>query len=165
MAEQSLQDEEFLRDVLNDKIPVIPKLADLPGLWRETPEDAYDPDHPGFRLRLSYLVACIVLADTKPWAREGLRQLHRELLENGEPVPPLLDGWLHDQLAQGEPASRRGRPEESDRDLRVLTMFKTLSDEGLTRQDAIFKIADWMDCSHETVRSILHKHRAALRDR
>ena len=33
MADKALED--YLDDVLNDRIPVIPKLADLPSLWRE----------------------------------------------------------------------------------------------------------------------------------
>ena len=163
MAEPHLEDEEFLRNVLNDKIPVIPKLSDLlPVLWRETPEDVYDPDRPEWRLRLRCLFACIFLAGTEPWAREGLYNLLHHLLEKGEPVPRLLYSWVLYQCITGSPAPRPGRPKKSDRDLRVLTVFTTLSDEGCTREAAMHKIADLMGGSPETVRSIIHKHRRAL---
>ena len=85
MADKALED--YLDDVLNDRIPVIPKLADLPSLWREAPAEASDSSHSGDPDRLTWLAMYIDMADTKPWARDGLRGLLQEVLENGEPVP------------------------------------------------------------------------------
>ena len=155
MADKAL--EEYLGDVLNNRMPVIPELADLPSLWRDTPTEASDSSHPGFTSRWTFLAIYINLADTNPWAREGLRGLLRELLENGEPVPALLGAWGLQQYVQGDPAPRRGRPEESERDFRVLAVFKVLLEQGYSREAAMGVIADQMFCEPETVRSIIRK--------
>ena len=54
----------------------------------------------------------IDLADTKQWAREGVRSTLRELLAKGEPVPGMLISWAVHQFAWGEPAPRSlaGKP-------------------------------------------------------
>ena len=155
MANQDL--EKWLCPIVNDEVPAIPKLSDLPGLWREYPPEASDPNHPAYADRMTWLVLYIVLANSKPWAREGLRKLLRALLENDEPVPPLLSGWVNDQFAQGEPTPSRGRPEESDRNFRVLTVYTWLWIHGYTREAALGHIANWMVCEPESVRSIIRK--------
>ena len=156
MADKALED--YLDDVLNDRIPVIPKLADLPSLWREAPAEASDSSHSGDPDRLTWLAMYIDMADTKPWARDGLRGLLQEVLENGEPVPDLLSCWVHHQYAQGDPAPRRGRPEDAERDFRVLAVFTLLWVEDYSREAAMDKIADLMSCEPETVRSIIRKY-------
>ena len=155
MADKALED--YLDDVLNDRIPVIPKLADLPSLWRAASAEASDSSHSGDPDRLTWLAMYIDMADTKPWARDGLRGLLQELLENGEPVPDLLSCWVHHQYAQGDPAPRRGRPEESERDFGVLAVFKVLLEREYSREAAMDLIADLMSCEPETVRSIIRK--------
>ena len=85
MADKALED--YLDDVLSNRMPVIPKLADLPSLWREASAETSDSSHSGDPDRLTWLAMYIDMADTKPWARDGLRGLLQELLENGEPVP------------------------------------------------------------------------------
>ena len=155
MADKAL--EEYLGDVLNNRMPVIPELADLPSLWRDTPAEASDSSHPGFTSRWMYLAMYIDMADTKPWARDGLRGLLRELLENGEPVPGMLILWGLQQYVQGDPAPRRGRPEESERDFRVLAGFMVLLEQGYSREAAMGVIADLMSYETETIRSIIRK--------
>ena len=155
MADKALED--YLDDVLNDRIPVIPKLADLPSLWRAASAEASDSSHSGDPDRLTWLAMYIDMANTKPWARDGLRGLLQELLENGEPVPDLLSCWVHHQYAQGDPAPRRGRPEESERDFGVLAVFKVLLEREYSREAAMCFIAERMFCDQETVRSIIRK--------
>ena len=155
MAEQSL--EEYLGDVLNFRIPGIPKLEEYPSYWRKTPPEASDSNDRGYPAWWPWLAMYIDLADTKPWAREGLRGLLRELLEKGEPVPGMLISWAVHQFAWGEPAPRRGRPEDSERNVRVLVVFMWLQIEGYHRDEAMGVIADQMVCDPETVRSIIRK--------
>ena len=113
MAEQTR--EEWLGDVLNNEIPVIPELADLPSLWRETPTEGFDLNRPGDLTRLEWLAGYIYLADTEPWARDGLRRLLRELLENGEPVPALLGVWPSSNMPRATlPRSAAGRKIRSE---------------------------------------------------
>ena len=163
MAEQSM--EEFLGDVLNNKIPVITELGDLPSVWRDTPPGEPDPNHPGFPNRAALLDTYIGTAETKRWARDGLRRLLGELLDNGEPVPQPLGWWAIRQCAQGDPAPSRGRPEESDRDFRVSVVFALLQFEGFTCEAAMGFIAERLVCEPETVRSILRKLRRELSSR
>ena len=155
MTEQTR--EEWLGDVLNSEIPVITELADLPSLWRETPTEGFDLNRPGDLTRLEWLAGYIYLADTEPWARDGLCRLLRELLENGEPVPALLGVWALLQYAQGDPAPKRGRPEDSERDFRVLAVYTLLRFNEYSREDAMGLIADRMFYAPETVRSIIRK--------
>ena len=161
MADKAL--EEYLGDVLNNRIPGIPKLADLPSLWREAPAEASDSSHPGFPSRWTFLAMYIDLSDTNPWAREGLRGLLRELLEKDEPVPGMLISWVLHQYARGDPAPKRGRPEESERDFHVLAVFMLLLEQGYSREAAMGVIADQMFCEPETVRSIIRKNIISLR--
>ena len=101
MADKALED--YLDDVLNNRISVIPKLADLPSLWREASAEASDSSHSGDPDRLTWLAMYIDMADTKPWARDGLRGLLQELLENGETSPCSLE-------LLGPPSICPGRP-------------------------------------------------------
>ena len=160
MAEQ--YGEEWISEALDERTTAIPNLSDLLGLWRETPPDELDADHPGCLLRESYVHACTVLADTKPWAWEGLERLLNYLLENGEPVPRRLYLWGLHQYMTGRPARRPGRPEKSERDLRVAVVFTMLRRDGYTREKAIGAIADQMECFDHTIGSIIYKHRDAL---
>ncbi len=160
MAEQ--YGEEWISEALDERTTAIPNLSDLLGLWRETPPDELDADHPGCLLRESYVHACTVLADTKPWAWEGLERLLNYLLENGEPVPRRLHLWGLHQYMTGRPARRPGRPEKSERDLRVAVVFTMLRRDGYTRENAIGAIADQMECSIHNIGSIIYKHRDAL---
>ena len=156
MEEQSFED--ILSDVLHGRIPGIPKLEDLPSLWRNHPWEESDPDHPELPLRLALLAGYINLADTKPWAREGLRALLRELLAKGEDMPGLLVQWVLDQYARGDPAPRRGRPEESERDYHVVAGFTLLLEQKYTREAAIDKIAEVMSYEPDGIRYIIRKH-------
>ena len=155
MADKALED--YLGDVLNNRMPVISKLADLPSFWRLAPAEESDSSHPEFPSRLTLVAMYIYMADSTPWARDGLRGLLSELLENGEPVPALLGAWGLQQYVQGDPAPKRGRPEESERDFRVLAVFMVLLEQGYSREAARGVIADSMSYETETVRSIIRK--------
>ena len=163
MAEQSL--EEYLGDVLNNRIPVVKELADLPSLWRDAPLESYGSNHLGLPDRWTLLAIFIDMADTKPWAREGLRRLLRELLEKDGPIPDPLVRWVLHQFARGDPAPRRGRPEESDRNFRVLAVFEVLRAEQYTREAAMALIAEHLVCEPETIRSIIRNLEKYLRPR
>lgn len=136
--------DKCLDDVLNNRVPVIPEVADLPSWWREAPAEASDRKHPRGLTQGQLVAKYINMAQTQPKAREGLRSLLRELLENGEPVPALLGAWALLQYAQGDPAVLRGRPVEIDQIILVLTSYWLLRDLGYAREDAIFIIAEKM---------------------
>ena len=129
MADKALED--YLDDVLNDRIPVIPKLADLPSLWRAASAEASDSSHSGDPDRLTWLAMYIDMADTKPWARDGLRGLLQELLENGEPVPDLLSCWVHHQYAQGDPAPQTRPARRVRAGLRRSCCFQSAAGAGI----------------------------------
>ena len=93
------------------------------------------------------------------WLGKDCLQTILDLRADGEDVPPVLGEWAIHQFAQGEPAPRRGRPEESDRDFRVSTMYTMLWSQGYTRAAAVEQIAIWMVCELGTVRSITRKFR------
>ena len=154
--------EKWLCDILHDNTPEVPELSDLTGWWRLYPPEASDPNHPDYADRMEWLVEFIVLADWNHWAREGLHQFHRELSGNGESIPPLLKGWVQDELAQGKRGAGPGRPPKPDRDFRVLMGYTMLFYEEFTYLNAIFEIADCLGCPSDTVRSIIYKHRGAL---
>ena len=116
----------------------------MPSWWREAPAEASDRKHPRGLTQGQLVAKYINMAQTQPKAREGLRSLLRELLENGEPVPALLGAWALLQYAQGDPAVLRGRPVEIDQIILVLTSYWLLRDLGYAREDAIFIIAEKM---------------------
>lgn len=155
--------DRVLDDVLNEKVSVIPGFADLPRRWREAPSEASDRNHPLQRTKQELLVEYFGLAPFQPWAREGLDNLHRELLRTGEPIPYLLHFWDYCLLTLGEPPSRPGRPRKIDRDVRASTIFRLLGSLGDTRDEAIGRIADTMHIPEDTIRTIIRKHRTSLR--
>ena len=61
------------------------------------------------------------------------------------------------QFTKGGRPSKRGRPQELDRDLRVLAVFRFLRRHGWTRQGAFDYIADLTDYSPDNIRSIVIK--------
>ena len=156
MAEQSLDD--FLSDVLHGRIPGTHELADLPSFWRSYTWEEPDPDHPEIPLRSALLAGYINRAKTNLWARQGLHRLLRDLLERAEPVPQMLIWWSLQEFSQIDPAPKRGRPEESDRDYCVIAGFELLLDLGYTRMGAMGKIAELMSYELENIRSIIRKH-------
>ncbi len=153
--EQFLAD--YLRDVLNDKIPEIPKFTDLPSLWREAPEASLDSNHSVLPDRWTLLRNYIDTAKTERWAWDALYSLLSEMMENGEPVHELLGVWGLYQFTKGGRPRKRGRPQELDRDLRVLAVFRFLRRHGWTRQGAFDYIADLTDYSPDNIRSIVIK--------
>ena len=168
MAEKPLDEQafkKFLGDVLNNRIPVITELADLPSLWRDTSSGEPDPDHPGFPNRAALLYTMIGIAGTQPWAREGLRRLLVYLSKNGEGIPQPLGWWVIHQYACGGPPPKRGRPKESDRDFRVSVVYLLLRHHGYSREEAFDLIAELIYCEPETIRSIIRKFEKALASR
>ncbi len=153
----------YLLDTLNGNIPGMPKYSDLPSHWRDTPEESSYASYSGFTDRLTFLAIYIDMAKKERWAWEGLRSLHRELLENNELIPDLLTWWVHHEFAKDNPPSTRGRPEEFDRDLRVSAVFTFLQSHGWPRMEAIDHIACLMHYESETIRSIIRKQEQRLR--
>ncbi len=164
MAEQSPEQssEQFLGDVLNNRIPVITPLADLPAWWRDAPPGEPDPNGPGFVSREALLTLYVDLADTKAWAGEGLRALLRYLLESFVKPPPLLVAWAVKRCAYGDPPPKRGSPEKVDRDNRVVSVFTFLRVHGYSYEASIGFIAGQLSCEPETIRSVLRKDSQGL---
>ena len=155
MCEQMLR--EALSLVLNDENGVIPDRADLPFMWRNIPAEDPDSTYPAYPARFILLASYINWSHTKLWAREGLRTLLRELLENHEPVPDLLSMWALHQYAKGNPSPRRGRPEEVNRNFRFWVVFNLLQRRKYSREAAFNLIAELMNYDTETIRSIIRK--------
>lgn len=157
-AMPELSFEEFLRGVLAGEIPAIPKLGDTPRLvLRRYPPQVSDPRHPQYSEWMKWQAAFIRLADLKPSVREGIRNYIRELQEKGEPVPLLFRDWAVAEFAKGEPAPRRGRKEDVDRDFRVYNVYTVLWRHGFSWGAAIDYIAKLTVNEPETIRSILRK--------
>ena len=155
--------DRVLDDVLNEKVSVIPKAADLPRRWREAPSEASDRKHPSQRTKHEWVVWYLDMASFQPWAREGLDNLYRELLRTGEPIPYLLHFWDYYRSELGDAPLRLGRPRKIDRDVMVSAIFKFLGFHGYTRDKAIGRIADTMHTPEDTIRTIIRKCRISLR--
>ena len=154
---------KVLDDVLNNKVRAIPEVADLPRLWKEAPSEASGLKHPWKITRETLLALYITLAPIQPSYREGLRRLSLSLTMNGEPIPPRLSWWNYCLAVLGDPPPKRGRPRELDEHIKISTMFRLLGSRGYTREDAMSSIAETMDSSPETIRSVVRKYRIPLR--
>ena len=154
--------DKVLDDVLNNKHPVIADFADLSRRWREAPSTASDRKHPSERTQGELLATYLPLAFTQPLAREGLNRLYGELVWTGQPIPRALSSWIGYVHLVGGPPAKRGRPREIDRDVRVGTIFKLLGTCGFSREAAIGHIAEKMNVSDETIRTIIRKNRISL---
>ena len=86
--------DEYFRDVLDGKIPGIPKFADLPSSWRNIPEGFVYSGNPLFPDRRRLLEIYIDLAKEQGWAWDGLCSLLRQMFEDREPIPEFLAARL-----------------------------------------------------------------------
>lgn len=162
MGMPKLSFDDYLRRVLADEIPAIPKLADTPRLvLGRYPSQVSNPSHPQYSEWMKWQAVFIRLADLKPLFREGVRNYIRELQEKGEPVPSLFHEWAAAEFAKGEPPPRRGRKEDADRDFRVYNVYTVLWLHGYSREAAIDYLAKLTMNEPETIRSILRKFRGA----
>ena len=154
--------------MLEDKIPGIPKFADLPSWWRNIPKGLVYRGNPLFPDRERLLAIYIDMAKEQPWAWEGLCSLLRQMLENGEPIPESLGIWGVDQLVNGGRPRKRGRPskrgppERFDRDLRVWGVFTVLRLEGWSRRKSYDYIARLTDYDSRVIRGTIRKEEQRL---
>ena len=151
-----------LREFLFNEDGMSPELADLPYWWEQIPPDQRATDMPKHRER-DVLISCYSnWAFTKPWAWEGLRRLLETLMERREPIPEALQCWAN-AAASGQrkpPGTGRGRPQEGERNARIMHAFRVLqSPMGCTQEQAIDLIADAVYLSPDGVRSVIRKVR------
>ena len=148
-----------LRAFLTNEGGQFAELADLPYWWDSIPPDALHPELTRYPVRTILLASYSNWAVTKPWAWEGLRRLLKVLLDRREPIPEILQWWANAYAAgtRKPPGQRRGRPENSERNNRLMHAMRILRNDGHTRDDAIDKIAQALDVSFETVRSVVRK--------
>lgn len=149
--------KKFIDIALSSENGLVPERADLPSWWRWVSPEMPHRRNPNIPLRPALLRTYVHFSDTKQWAKEGLRRLLREFLDNGEDVPEILKEWALHQCAKDTPTPSRGRPEEADRDLRVCALFVLVRKNGGSRETAFSYIADHLVCAPETVRSIVRK--------
>ena len=130
-----------------------PELADLPAWWDRTPPEARLPD--GRLARDALLSSYSNWAFTKLWAWEGLERLLSILLERREPIPPTLALWAYTAASrQRKPPDRRGRPDEAERNARIVHALGVLRHEhGYKREPAMKEIAGALVVSFDAVRS------------
>lgn len=107
--------------------------------------------------------ACLIfyiLEDGKEiWAKEGLKRLLRELLERGEPIPILLQGWA---LCEAAGLNQKGRKTMKERNIEIRALFGYLKADGYSAKDATEKIKEIMgelsiSIDDEGLRSIFYK--------
>ena len=146
-----------LRDLLDGKIPGIPKFSDLLSRWRDAHSDLSFASYVGFPDWSMVLFIYIEQAKTQRWAWDALRGLTEELLMNDEPIPWILHVWGLYQFVRGGRPRKRGRPEELDRALRYLAACKFLRARRWTREKAIGHIAHIKKCPEDTVESRIRK--------
>ena len=149
--------KKFIDIALSSENGLVPERADLPSWWRWVSPEMPHRRNPNIPLRPALLRTYVHFSDTKPWAKDGLRRLLREFLDNGEDVPEILKEWALHQCAKDTPTPSRGQPEEADRDLRVCALFVLVRKNGGSRETAFSYIADHLVCAPETVRSIVRK--------
>ncbi len=114
------------------------RLANLPAMW--TRASIFSPADDLIRELLVWHYDR--MADTKPWAWEGLGQLLTTLRARKEEIHPRLHSWALD-VASGRRTPPRpvGRKANDERDARFLYVLETLQGRGVTRADAIRQIA------------------------
>ena len=134
-------------------------MADLPFWWDEIPPDARDLDLPNYLARDTLIASYSNWAFSKGWAWEGLRRLLTVLLERREPIPELLQFWAY-HAASGQrkpPGQGRGRPDEAERNARIMRALRVLRQHGYTREAAMQEIAIMLHLSFEAVRSAVRR--------
>ena len=134
-------------------------LADLP--WRYSRIQSPYSWNPMERdyFGSDYLLAWYLdWALTKIWAWEGLVKLTSRFMDRREPIPRPLVNWSL-QVATGKLQSPdlRGRPEEDNRNDRIVYAHRLLRADGLTAHEATERIALVIFRSPESVKSAIHK--------
>ena len=101
---------------------------------------------------------------TKSWAWEALVEILRAYRARREPVPAVLSEWAETvALGEREPCRvGRGRPNNDERDLRILAAVRVLRKSGLSEWKAFEVVADALSepgksFEPESVRSAVRK--------
>ena len=136
---------------------LISRRADLAAWWKWIPPEMPYPRNPQIPARMALLRTYINKSQTEPWAQDGLRGLLSELRANGDIVPDILVECALDQWPKEPTKPRRGRPEETDQNLRVCIFFLLLRRYEFPRQAAINFIADNLGFEPDGVRSIVRR--------
>ena len=167
-----LTPEEFfyksIRAFVIDQAGSYPPLEDLPARWDRTPADARDPKAPGYLLRDTLIYGAMNWAHTKRWAWDGLNRLLVTLEDRREAIPEPLKAWACSVVARQArgtfkaPQRMRNNPRfasKDERDVRIMTVHRTLIGAGMTDTDAKEAIMTALvdDMDSETVRSVYRK--------
>ncbi len=135
-----------------------PTLADLPTRYLRIPPNQCYAEEPHCLVRHDLLVWYMEWALTKIWAWEGLVNLISRLLERRERVPKILVGWsLWVTVGKLQKPKTRGRPENDDRNDRIVYGHRLLRADGLTGEEAIERIAEVLYLSPDAVRAAIQK--------
>ena len=163
MHKLTTEEKEEFAAILNDEEgKYFPRaLSNLPFVWDRTPPDLRDSELPNYHHRDIILASYSNWAFDWVWAWEGLRRLLETLMERREPIPEILQMWAY-ALASGSrkpPGQGPGRKANSERNVRILAVFRVLKAHGYTDVAAMKMIADLLETkiSCEAVRAAIRK--------
>ena len=143
--------EEFVRDLLNDRVGKYQELSHLLYLWRTIPPEETGPRYPGVPTRERFLAAYISWTEYELWVWDVLRGFVKHLLEVKEPIPHLLVNWIILVFSRGGHVPKRGRPRKPHRNYHVCLGFNILLSTGRSREAAIEFIADELSSEEKQV--------------
>ena len=135
------------------------ELADLPAGW-----DAIKPD--GRDERELLIASYMNYALKHRWAWDGLNRLLVTLEDRREPIPDILKVWACSVVSRkfrGKLKVPRKQQDGSrfaaqdDRDFRIMSLYRKLRDEKMTKENAIGDIARGCSLPEGTIESVINK--------
>ena len=144
-----------------------PKLEDLVARWDSLSPDARSPDLLHRSKREHLIISYMNFSHTKRWAWDGLNQLLITLEDRREPIPNVLKDWAYSVVSRQARGTlkkpnkiNRNNPKfahQDERDMRIKRVMDVLREDGMSREEAIFKIADALNLPKTTVESVVCK--------
>ncbi|MCY3887045.1 MAG: hypothetical protein OXG19_05000 [Chloroflexi bacterium] len=163
----TLEEARIIVGPLLDPTRTAPRLSGqrLAQFWAMLPPT--DPD------KLEMLAFFLALAARHPAFYEAVRLIASDQLKTGEPLDGVLRSWIGGALQGKKPKGPRGRPKETERDLRIFAAvlvlqhlgFSPTLDDGKDRTPSGCGIvADVLVLSYNAVATVWTDQRGRLRD-
>ncbi len=147
MVDLTDEDRANIRSFVENKDGSYPGLDDLVAVWDFIGPDARNHMFPDIYERNMQLTGYLTLAPARRWAWDGLKQLHKVLMERGEPIPVLLQDHINEAYhgLLKRPINPNRSPQfapKDNRDYRIMRAVRALRKRGSTREQAILDVAE-----------------------
>ena len=91
-------------------------------------------------------------------AFESLRDEALRLVENGEPIPPLLAPFVRHALETAKPPTKRGKPPNPEHDFQIHQYVQLQIEDDCTKPEAVENAMEHFSLEKDAIYRALKRH-------